>query len=53
MASSMQRDTVSKDFNVGRISALDGVRGIAFLMVFSCHTGLLQTGHFGVDLFLC
>jgi peptidoglycan/LPS O-acetylase OafA/YrhL len=48
---STARDLVSKDFNVSRISSLDGVRGIAFLMVFSCHTGILQTGHFGVDLF--
>jgi peptidoglycan/LPS O-acetylase OafA/YrhL len=34
-----------------RIPALDGVRGIAFLMVFSTHLCILGTGHFGVDLF--
>ncbi|KTD57762.1 O-antigen acetylase [Legionella santicrucis] len=34
-----------------RILALDGIRGIAFLMVFGAHIGILSSGFFGVDLF--
>ena len=35
-----------------RIPALDGIRGIAFLMVFGAHIGILDSGFLGVDLFL-
>lgn len=39
------------NFSASRILALDGIRGIAFLMVFFCHLSIFGTGQFGVDLF--
>jgi peptidoglycan/LPS O-acetylase OafA/YrhL len=41
------------NFHVSRVRALDGVRGIAILLVFGVHTKppLLLGGHIGVDLF--
>ena len=39
--------------HLNHIPALDGIRGIAFMMVLLCHTypALLHGGNFGVDLF--
>ena len=33
------------------IPGLDGLRAIAFILVFLCHTGYLQVGWVGVMLF--
>jgi peptidoglycan/LPS O-acetylase OafA/YrhL len=44
---------VKLDFHASRISALDGIRGLAILLVFAVHTTpiLLHGGRIGVDLF--
>jgi len=42
---------MESNFSVNRVPALDGVRGLAILIVIIAHLGLLQGGNFGVDLF--
>jgi peptidoglycan/LPS O-acetylase OafA/YrhL len=46
-------DAKSLNFHASRVRALDGVRGIAILLVFAVHTSpaLLAGGRIGVDLF--